>query len=133
MRMKAWGTAALAIMLLVSPVFAGTYTIPPDKMDGQRIYWGNAADFNKPGEVDYEAVIKATPEYAELVKKKIERGTAKFYYLMSQASDHAVRVIVEVGQMREYDLVAAKGYLASLETPIQADDLTTMVLERLKE
>ncbi|MBP8129383.1 MAG: hypothetical protein KA184_07345 [Candidatus Hydrogenedentes bacterium] len=133
MRMKAWGTAALAIMLLVSPVLAGTYTIPPDKMDGQRIYWGNAADFNKPGEVDYEAVIKATPEYAELVKKKIERGTAKFYYLMSQASDHAVRVIVEVGQMREYDLVAAKGYLASLETPIQADDLTTMVLERLKE
>lgn len=133
MRVKAWGAAALAVMMLVSPVLAGTYAIPPDKMDGQKIYWGNAADFNKPGEVNYEAVIKATPEYAELVKKKIERGTAKFYYLMSQASDHAVRAIVEVGQQSDYDLLVAKGYLATLETPIQADDLTAMVLERLKE
>ncbi len=132
MQVKAWVAATLAVMILVSPVQAGTYRIPPEKLDGQKVYWGNAADFSKPGEVNYEAVIKATPEYAELIKKKIERGTAKFYYLISQASDHAVRVIVEVGQQSDYDLVVAKGYLASLETPIEADDLTDAVLAHLK-
>lgn len=133
MRVAAWTTMISAIIVWVSPALAGTYAIPTEKLDGQKIYWGNATSFDKPGEVNYETVLKATPEFGQLKKKKIERGTAKYYYLMSQASDRAVRAIIEVGRGAEFDLVAAKGYLASLETPIQAEDLTELVLKNLNE
>lgn len=117
---------------MVSPVFAGTFTIPADKIDQQKIFWGNADSFEKPGEVCYADVIKATPEYEELRRKRIESGSARYYHLMTQASERAVRVIIEVGRSSEFDLVAMKGYLSELEQPIEAVDLTGTVLSRLR-
>lgn len=112
---------------------AQPYTIPADKLDDQKVFWGSAASFEKPGEVDYTAVVKATPEYASIKKNKIKSGTAKYWILISKASDHAVRVIADVGEKSEYDLVAAKDYLGGLEPPIPATDLTKMVLEKLSD
>lgn len=108
-----------------------TYSIPANKIDVQKLYFGNAVSFAKPGNVDYEAIIKATPEYDEVKKKKVEVGTGKYWILLSQASDRAVRAISEVGQETGYDLVAAQGYLGSLEPPIPADDITQLVLAKL--
>lgn len=126
-------TAIFCMMVaVVAPALAETHSIPPEKVDRQKIYWGNAEEFEKAGEVDYVAVIKATPQFEELRKKRIERGTARFYYLMNQASEHAVRAIVAVGRQTDFDLVVAKGFLASLDNPIEASDLTDLVLERLR-
>jgi hypothetical protein len=97
------------------------------------VYWGGATGFEKPGEVQYDEIIKATPEYKELKKKKIERGTGKYWILMSQASDRAVKAISQVGQETEYDLIAAQGYLGSLKPPIPADDITQLVLETMNK
>jgi hypothetical protein len=97
------------------------------------VYWGVATGFEKPGEVQYDEIIKATPEYKELKKKKIERGTGKYWILMSQASDRAVKAISQVGQETEYDLIAAQGYLGSLKPPIPADDITQLVLETMNK
>ena len=108
-----------------------TYSIPADKIEVQKLYFGNAGSFTKPGNVDYEAVIKATPEYDEVRKKKVEVGTGKYWILLSQASDRAVKAIAEVGQETGYDLVAAQGYLGTLEPPIPADDITQLVLAKL--
>ncbi len=125
--------ALVASVLLAAPFLAAAaQAIPADKVDRQKIFWGNAGSFEKPGEVNYSEVIKSTPEYAELKEKKIERGSARYYYLMSQASNHAVRTIIEVGRESDYDLVTAKGYLASLEVPIEAADVTEVVLDRLR-
>lgn len=110
---------------------ATTYTIPADKVDPQKVYFGSASSFCKPGNIDYEAVIKATPEYDEVKKKKVEVGTGKYWILLSQASDRAVRAIAEVGQETGYDLIAAQGYLGTLEPPIPADDITQLVLAKL--
>lgn len=132
MRKAAVIAALTALTLLAAPLVQAAHTIPAEKVDRQKIYWGNTSSFEKPGEVDYVEIIKATPEYEELRKKKIEGGTARYYYLMTQASERAVRTIVEVGQESEYDLVAAKGYLSALEQPIEAPDLTEKVLERLR-
>ena len=132
MRQAAVLAALTVFTLLAAPAVRAAHTIPADSVDRQKIYWGNTSSFEKPGEVDYVEVIKATPEYEELKKKRIEGGTARYYYLMSQASERAVRAIVEVGQESEYDLVAAKGYLSALEQPIEAPDLTKVVLERLR-
>ena len=125
--------ALCAIVVLCAAAFAPADAIPADKVDPQQIYYGSPDSFEKPGKVDFKAVVKATPEYAEIIEKNVERGTARFWILMSQASDRAVSVIAEVGKESEYDLIAAAGYLGSLDPPIAADDVTALVLEVLEE
>jgi len=124
---------AVGVAVLVAAVsaYAATYSIPADKVQAQKIYFGSPKGFDKPGKVDYEKIIKATPEYAQVRKKKTQVGTGKYWILLSQASDRAVRAIAEVGQQTDYDLIASGGYLASLEPPIPAEDVTQLVLEKL--
>jgi hypothetical protein len=51
---------------------------------------------------------------------------------MSEASDRATRAISQVGQDTEYDLIAAEGYLGSLEPAIPAEDITDLILDVLE-
>jgi len=113
--------------------WASTYSIPPEKVDAQKVYFGSASGFEKPGKVDYQSVVKATPEYAEVRKKKIEPGTGKYWILLSQASQRAVRAISEVGQETGYDFIAAQAYLGSLEPGIPSEDITPLVLDKVKD
>ncbi len=147
---KRWATVVLSVLLGATAALAATatpaeaaeaaeaaapaepYTIPADKVDEQKVFWGSAGSFVKPGEVAYKTIVKATPEYASIKKNKIKSGTAKYWILLSKASDHAVRLISEVGEESEYDFIAAKDYLGSLDPPIPAEDITDLVLKRLK-
>jgi hypothetical protein len=117
----------------VLAVTAAANSIPADQLDAKQVFWGTASNFEKPGEIDYEEIVKATPEYKEIKRKKLQRGTGEYWILMSQASDRAVRAISEVGQNTEYDLIAAEGYLGSLEPAIEAEDITDLVLDQLEE
>jgi len=120
------------LVLLAGAGRADAHSIPADKVNDQKIFWGSAASFTKPGEVDYQAIVKATPEYASIKKKKIKSGTAKYWILISKASDHAVRVISQVGRESDYDLVVAKDYLSALDPPIPTVGITDLVLKRLR-
>jgi hypothetical protein len=122
----------LVVAVIASVALAEIHTIPADQIDSKKVYWGVATGFEKAGEVDYDAVVKATPEYKELKSKKIERGTGKYWILMSEASDRATRAISQVGQDTEYDLIAAEGYLGSLEPAIPAEDITDLILDVLE-
>lgn len=122
--------SAVAVAVAVMAV-AEIHSIPTDQIDPQKVYWGAATGFEKAGEVDYDSIVKATPEYKELKKKKVERGTGKYWILMSQASDRTTRAISQVGQDTEYDLIVAQGYLASLEPAIPAEDITGLILKEL--
>ena len=121
------------VVVAVSTVVADAYSIEGEQLDDQKVFWGSASNFEKGGEVNYQDVVKATPEYESIRKKKIQSGTAKYWILISKASDHAISEIAEVGQETDYDLVAAAGYLGSLDPPIPADDITGLVLKKLKE
>lgn len=127
------GAAVVAAVLVlgVSTATASTYSIPVDKVNTQKIYWGSASGFDKAAEIDFGEIVKATPEYKEIRKKKIEEGTGKYWILFSQASDRAVRAVSEVGKETTYDLVAAAGYLGSLEPAIPADDITKQVIKHM--
>ncbi|MCC6696348.1 MAG: hypothetical protein IT365_12020 [Candidatus Hydrogenedentes bacterium] len=125
--------AGVALVAVTSLAFAEVFAIPADQIDPKKVYWGEAAGFEKAGEVDYDSVVKATPEYKELKKKKIERGTGKYWILMSQASDRSARAIAQVGQDTEYDLIAAQGYLGSLKPAIPAEDITKLILKQLEQ
>ena len=123
----------IALWMALGSVVAETYSIPPEKVDVKKIYWGSAASFEKPAHVDYEQVVRATPEYESIRKNKIETGTARYWILMSQASDHTIRLINEIGKETDYDFIAASAYMASLEPPIEADDVTELVLKKLEK
>ena len=128
---RAW--AAVALVMGTTVAFGEIYSIPHEQIDQKKVYWGVPTGFEKPGEIDYDAIVQATPEYKELKKKKIERGTGKYWILMSQASDRTARAIAQVGQDTEYDLIAAQGYLSGLNPPIPAEDITNLIVDQLED
>ena len=118
---------------LACAAVAESYTVPADKVNEQKIFWGNPAKFEKPAFVDYKAVVMATDEYKSIKQNKIETGSAKYWILISQASERAVKAVVAVGKESQYDLIVAKGYLESVGLTVQPADVTNAVLERLQK
>lgn len=112
---------------------AATYSIAPESVDIQKVYYGSASGFEKAGKVDYEAVIMATDEYEQLSKKKVRRGTGKYWILLSKASERAVHAIGLVGRETEYDFIAAQTFLDGLESGVPSEDVTQLVLDKLDE
>ncbi len=134
MRMRIAVIMALGCLVIVSVVVAETYSIPSEKLDRKMVYWGSAQSFSHAGEMDYQEVIKATPEYEEIKRKKIERGTGRYWILLSQASDRVVRAIGRAGKATHCDLITAEGYLKSLdlEQDIETRDVTNVIVGILK-
>lgn len=126
-------TILMALLVAIAGVgSAFAYTIPADKVDVQKIFFGTAESFEAPARVNYQKIVKATPEYSSIKKKKIVSGSAKYWILISKASERAQRLIKEVGEESTYDLIAADGYLDTMEPAIEADDVTELVLEKLQ-
>lgn len=124
-------TMAVLLALCCALAAGAKYSIPSDALDASKVYWGQADAFDKPAEVKYEKIVQATPEYKELKKDKIKRGTGRYWILLSKASDRAVGLIAKVGQETDYDLIAAEGYLASVNPDIKPTDVTKKVLKAL--
>lgn len=122
-------TAALVIALACARVWA--FSIPDDELDRRHIYMGTPEDFSSPAEVDYQAVVHSTSEYEEIVAEKLERGTGKYWILLSQASDKALIAISKAAASGDYDLIAEKGYLGSLSSPVDCPDITDIVIDQL--
>jgi len=122
----------LSFILAVSAAFSDPYSVPKEQLDPKKVYWGMSSSFEKAGEIDYERAIKATPEYDQIAKQKVQRGTGKYWILLSQASDRVVRSISRIGQETACDLIASRGYLASLNPPIPAEDVTQVLLDAIQ-
>lgn len=123
----------LGVIALAAVVVAESYSIPPDKVDEQKIFWGSPGQFSKPAEVDYKAAVMETEEFKSIKKNKIEPGTAKYWLLISQASERVVKAIAAVAKDSGHDLVVAKGYLAGIGMEVPVEDLTEKILERIKK
>jgi hypothetical protein len=113
----------------VPVIAAAAQAIPDSQVDTSRVYYGSTAAFDNPAEVDIEAAVHSTPEYQEIVKKKIDSGTGKYWILISDATDRVHRAISEVGKVKDFDLIAEKGYLGKLDPPVACADITARVLE----
>lgn len=133
MRNLAHTLVLLVLLSGVTGAAAVAYSIPSEQRDPKKIFWGQPADFDKPGEVDYEQVIRATPEYREIRDKKVEKGTGKYWILLSKASDRAVQAIAGFGADTEFDLIAAEGYLGSLKPAIPAENVTKMIIKSMDD
>lgn len=126
---KTLGAVAAVLMLVCAQVWA--FSIPDPELDARHIYMGNPADFSSPAEVDYSAVVHETAEYGEIISEKLERGSGKYWILLSQASDKALNAISKAAATGHYDLIAEKGYLGTLATPVSCPDITETVIEQL--
>lgn len=120
----------LVFLALAIGSMAESKSIPPESVDDQKIFWGIASKFEKPGSVDYVALVTATAEYQQA--KKVESGSARYWLLVNKANESAVRAINAVGSETDYDLIVLKGYLEGLTPPIQTDDITELALAKLK-
>lgn len=125
--------AGILLVLMVASVSAAVAefkSIPADAIDDQKIYWGTATRFQKAGSVDYAAVVSATEEFQKA--RRMESGTARYWILINKANEIAIRAISAVGSETDYDLIVAKGYLESLEPPIETEDITALVLAKVR-
>lgn len=109
---------------------AESMSIPSELVDDQKIFWGSASQFSKPGSVDYIAIVSATEEYQQA--RKLESGTARYWILVNKANEIAIRAISAVGRDSDYDLIVLKGYLESLDPPIETADITELALAKIK-
>lgn len=132
MGLRPYTILAAVILAITGVTSAMAYTIPAEKVDVQKIFYGMAESFETPARVNYQKIVKATPEYSSIKKKKIVSGSAKYWILISKASERAQRLIKEVGEESSYDFIAADGYLDTMEPAIEADDVTELVLEKLQ-
>ncbi len=123
---------ALGISLGLSPAQA-TYAISMDQLDAQKVFWGGPTEFENPAEVKYEELIKSTPEYKQIRKDKIARGTGRYWILMSNASERSIKAIGKLAEESDYDLIAASGYLGSLKPAVPAVDVTDKVIKVITE
>lgn len=131
--MRTWKTVYILAALAALPAIAAySYAIPDDQLDVQRIFFGDTENFEKAAAVRIEDIIKSTPEYDEIRKNKLERGTGKYWILIEQATDRAVQAISDVADETDYDLFAADGYLDTLEPPIPSVDVTNLVLSKVE-
>lgn len=122
---------AVAGLLLLPAILAVGDSIPKDQVDASKIYYGSPSSFENAAEVDIETVVAATPEYQEIVKNKIDKGTGKYWILKSEASNRALKAVSEVADKTDYDLIAEKGYLKKLDPPIACKDITELVVSKL--
>lgn len=113
-----------------SGAVAESMSVPPESVDDQKIFWGSASQFEKAGSVDYIAIVSATEDYKQA--RKLETGTARYWILVNKANETAIRAISAVGNETDYDLIVLKGYLESLDPPIETDDITELALAKLE-
>lgn len=128
-------TAAIVVTIVAlcgTAMSSFALAIPAEKQDVQKIYYGDPNDFEKPARVNYQDIVKATPEYSSIKKKKIVSGSAKYWILISKASERAQSLIKNVGKETSYDLIVSDGYLDSVDPEIEVDDATELVLNKLK-
>lgn len=121
---------ALLGAMLISAV-AASHSISSEDTDPTKVFFGDPSSFENPAEVDLARVIMATDEYQEIEKKKIKKGTGKYWELMSKATDRAIRAVLGVGRDSNFDLICSAGYLSACDPPIEAEDATDLAISKL--
>lgn len=123
----------LLITILVGSFTCNALSIPADQLSIGSIYIGSAKEFSKPAEIEYQTLVKATPEYQLIDKKKIPSGSGKYWILQAKAGDRVIRISNLVKSEHGYDIVAMSGYLASLTPAIPSVNITKAVEVKIKE
>jgi hypothetical protein len=125
---------SVAFLLVAVPFLGAAWakSIDDEQLDPKQIFFGDPKAFDSPAAVDIQTIIETTSEYKEIKKEKIKRGTAKYWILLSKATDRAIEAIADVAEDEGYDLIAARDYLKDLEPIVAAKNVTKTVVEKIE-
>jgi len=106
------------------------YSITLPEVDGKRevdkryVYFGSISqdqkEYSSFGSVNLDDVVTATPEYEDLVKKSLEKGTGRYWIKLAEASDKAIRAIISYGTDQGMSFIVDADYLSTFD--IRQDD-----------
>ena len=100
--------------------------------DSEKVLHGSANQCLKAAVVDYKKLRQATPEYKQIKKQGIEKGTAQFEILSQQITTRIRDLLRDYCKSKGYDCVVVKGYVKA-EDASKATDITDDILEKMEE
>ncbi len=111
------------------PVEAGDVEKKPKpSVEASAVYYGDAAHWKKPAEVDADAVYAEIPEYKQILAEGLGPDDAKYQLLMNKASRRFVAAVKKAARAGKYDLVARKGAVENVD---DVPDITDAVIQKL--
>jgi hypothetical protein len=72
-------------------------------------YFGDPASFRTPAVVRADAVFLSVPEYRTLVRERLKEGDARYWFLLSRASQRFRAAVERAARDAGHDLVAETG------------------------
>ena len=84
-------------------------------VDPADVYFGDAAKWEKPAEVDADKVYAKIDEYRQIVDGGLKPGDAKYEILMSKASKRFCKAVKKAAKDGGYDLVARIGSVKGVD------------------
>lgn len=95
------------------------------------VLYGVSDSSSRPAVVDYQKLLKQTPEWKTIKSEGVRKGTARYELLLSDA-DRRIRTLVEeVAEARGHDLVVGQGGIEDARG-LKVADLTSAVAGRLE-
>ncbi len=104
-----------------------------NEIDPQKVFYGDPGSFEKAAEVDLREAVRATPEYAEIERRNLDTGTGSYWLQIERASNRSLKVVIDIGQESEFDLIVEKGHLAEVDEDIPVEDITEKVVSYIEE
>lgn len=96
---------------------------PKKSVDPADVYVGDARKWDKPAEVDADAVYAKIDEYKEIVEKGLKADDPKYEILLAKASKRFSCAVKKAAKDGGYDLVAKIGSVKGVESvPNITDD-----------
>lgn len=97
---------------------------PKRTVDAESVVYGDARNWEKPAEVDIDAVYAEISEYKEIVEKKIAPNDARYDLLMAKARKRFRDALQAVAKDGGYDLIAKVGAVKGCESvPVVTKDV----------
>ncbi len=95
--------------------------------DQDQVLYGSASQCQKPAEVDYAVIQEATPEFKQIEKERIPKGSARYEILAAKMAKRVCRAIRQIARQEGFDCVVVKGSVKNANGRTVADATATVV------
>jgi hypothetical protein len=102
------------------------------KIQREKIYLGDAADFSSPAVLEALRVYQTIPAYRNIVDRKLTRDDPEYWPLMRHASSAFVRGLKSVCARRGHDLVGESGAIKPETEGTTVPEITDDVIEAVR-
>jgi hypothetical protein len=101
----------------------------PFRISGH-VYYGDKNHFQNPCVLQREKVFKEIPAYKKIVREKLDKNSARYYFLLEEANRTFRTKVQEIASQLGYDLVVEKGGIKG-EKRTRFHDISREVIKAL--